>query len=143
VVISIPTESIKFHGVDDQQPVKGKEKKKRNITRAISRLDLEFEPVWAKRYALGVLGVLLLTFLLGWIPMYDILRSLIGTLGLCLIAFSLVLFGYHTLRDREQMFAFTGEELYRKAGIVAAGYVILWIVLEFFLVTTRADIFIS
>jgi len=141
VVISIPKESIKIHGADDGGSEKGK--KSGSSLRAIPRFDLEFEPVLAGRYALGVLGVLLLAFLLGCIPMYDALRSLAGMLGLCLIAFPLVLFGYQTLRDREQMFAFTGEELYRRAGLAAAGYVILWIILEYFLAATRADVFVS
>ena len=110
--------------------------------RVIPRLDLEFDPIQARYCALGVLGVLLLTFLLGCIPMYVSLRSFFGMLGLCLIVFPLVLFGYQTLRDRDEMFAFTGEELYRRAGIVAAGYVVLWIIFECFLSATQADMFV-
>jgi hypothetical protein len=135
--MSIPKESVK--GLDAADPKSGKEKKQDVSNYAIPRFDLEFDPVLAGRYALGVLGVLLLAFLLGCIPMYDILRTLIATLGLCLIAFPLTLFGYQAVRDREQMFAFTGEELYRRAGMAAAGYVLLWIALEYFLAATRAD----
>jgi hypothetical protein len=135
-VISIPTESVKIQSAEGTE--QGNEKKRRLLLRPIQRFDLEFNPVQAKYYALGVGGVLLLTFALGCIPMYAVLRSIFGTLGLCLIAFPLTLFGYQTLRNREQMFAFTGEELCRRAGIVAAGYVILWLGLEYFLAVTRA-----
>ena len=139
-IIEIPKESVKIQGAEETQPGKGKQ---RSRTRVIPRVDMEFNPVWVRCCALGVLGVLLLTFLVGCIPMYDILRALLGTLGLCLIAFPLTLFGYHTLRDREQMFAFTGEELFRRAGMVAAGYVMLWVIMEYFLAATRADVFVS
>ena len=128
-IISIPTESVK---VSDDAPLY-----------AIPRFNLEFNTVQVKRYALGVLGGLLFAFFIGYIPMYAILRSLIGVLGLCLIAYPLTLFGYQTVRDREQIFAFTGEELYRRAGLTAGGYAILWIVFECFLVATQADVFIS
>jgi len=140
-VISIPKETIKIHETDDAESKK--EKKQRVFSQPIQRFDLEFDPAQVKYCGLGVLGVLLLTFLLGCIPMWDMFRSFLGILGLCLVAFPLSLFGYHVLRDREQIFAFTGEELYRWSGIVAAGYVILWISLEFLFVTTRADTLVS
>ena len=139
-IISIPKESVKLQDADGAEQEKAGQ---RDISRAIPRLDMEFAPVLAGRYTLGVLGVLLLTFLLGWVPMYDFLRSFIGVLGLCLIAFPLTLFGYQALRDREQIFAFTGEELYRRAALTAAGYAILWLVFEYFLAATKADIFVS
>ena len=126
-VITIPTESLKL----DVPP------------RAISRFDIEFDPALAGRCALGVLGVLLLAFALGCIPMYYVLRSFLGISGLCLIVFPLVLFGYQTLRDREQIFAFTGEDLYRRAGIAAAGYVVCWLGFEYCLAVTQAGIYIS
>jgi hypothetical protein len=75
--------------------------------------------------------------------MWDIFRSFLGVLGLCLIAFPLVLFGYHALRNRDTMFAYTGEDLYRRAGIVAAGYVVLWLCFECLLATVRASAFVS
>ena len=130
-----------MHGDDDAGSTN--DKKQTMAIRALSRLDMEFDPVLAKYYALGVLGIFLLAFVFGCLPMYDIFRSFVGTLGLFLIAFPLALFGYHALRDREQLFSFTGEELYRRAGLVAAGYVTLWLVLEFVLATTRADIYVS
>ena len=135
--ILIPKELLKLPDTDD---TKSEQEKSQNIAyNVIPRLDMEFDPVLTQRYALGVLGVLLLTFLLGCIPMYDVLRSLIGTLGLCLAAFPLTLFGYQVVRDREQIFAFTGEELYRRTGLAAAGYVILWLCFEWSLAATRAD----
>ena len=140
-VISIPTESLKLPDADDAKS--GKEKGQDFSRSAISRVDWKFDPILARGYALGVLGVMLLAFLLGCIPMYDLLRTLMGTLGLCLIAFPLTLFGYQAVRDREQIFAFTGEELYRRTGMTAAGYVILWIALEYFLAATRADVVFS
>jgi len=128
-VISIPSEPLKLPDTGD-------------AFRTIPQF-MEFDPVLAGRCTLSVLGVLLLTFVLGCIPMYGVLRSLIGTLGLCLIAFPLTLFGYQFARDREQMFALSGEELYRRAGFAAAGYVILWIAFEYSLAATRADVFVS
>jgi len=120
-----------------------KEKKRKNLLRPIPRLDMDFDPVQAKYYALGVGGVLMLTFILGCLPMYDLFRSLSATVLLCLVAFPLTLFGYQVLWDREQFFAFTGEDLYRRAGIAAAGYVILWLVFECFLAATQAGVFVS
>lgn len=136
-VISIPKESVTMHDTDATE--QGKQKKRKQSIRPIPRSDLEFDPVPARNYALGVLGVLLLTFILGCIPMYATLRSVLGTLGLCLVAFPLTLFGYQALRDREQIFAFSGEELYRRSGIVAAGYVILWLGLELFLTAAQGN----
>ena len=139
-IIAIPKESLKIHGGSTGL---GKGKEPKTSVQVIPRFDLECEPVLVLRCVLGVLGVLLLTCLLGWIPMYYVLRSLIAVLGLCLIAFPLTLFGYQTLRDQEQMFAFTGGELYRRVGMTATGYVVLWIILEYFLAAAKADIFVS
>ena len=133
-VISIPKTSVKLHEEETTQP--RRDKKGRIITRPIQRFDLELDPVKAKYYALGVLAVVLLTCLLGWIPMGDTLRSAIGVLGLCLIAFPLTLFGYHFLRDRDKIFFFAGAELYRRTVIVAAGYVFLWLFFEYLLAAT-------
>ena len=140
-IISIPTESLHLQEDNFVNPVKGK--KNKGLLRPFLRIDAQFDPVRTRNYALIVLGVLLATFLLGCVPMYTVLRSLLGTLGLCLIAFPLAIFGYTFVRDREQIFFFSGEELYRRAGIVAAGYVILWLLLEGFLATTRADFCVS
>ena len=140
-IIPIPKETIKIHGDDAAEPKKTD--KKRVIVRPIERLDLEFDPVWVKYGILSVFGVLLLTFLLGCMPMWDIFRSFFGIVGLCLVAFPLVLFGYHVFRDRDEIFAYDGEDLYRRAGIVAAGYVILWLFFESCLAATRAGGFIS
>ena len=140
-IISIPHESVKLPDADETKS--GKETKRNVSLSVIPRYDWEFDPALAGLYALGVLGVLLLAFLFGCIPMYGVLRSLFGTFGLCLIAFPLTLFGYQTLRDREQIFAFTGEELYRRAALAAAGYVILWLTLESVLMATRADVYVS
>ena len=139
--ISIPKEAVTIHGVDGTESKN--EKKQRFISPPIARINRVFDPVQTQYSILGILGVLLLTFLLGCIPMYAVFRSLLGMLGLCLIAFQLVLFGYQCLRDREQIFAFTGEELYCRTGIVAAGYVILWCVFEYCLATTQAEFFIA
>jgi len=140
-VISVPKESVKISEDVAAEPPQGK--KGRIISRPIQRLDLEFDSGRVKYVALSVLGVLLLTFLLGCFPMYAVVRSFFGLLGLCLIAFPLVLFGYHCLRDREQMFAIDDEDLYRRAGITAAGYVLLWVAMEGVLVAMRADVIFS
>ena len=136
-MIEIPKASV---DIQDADKTKGEN---RILTRPIERLGLDFEPLHVKYSILGIVGVLLLTFLIGSIPMYDVVRSLIGILGLCLVAFPLTLFGYHILRDSEQIFAFFGTELYHRVCITAAGYVILWIVMEFFLTVIRANAIIS
>jgi hypothetical protein len=140
-VIAIPTETVKVHGIYDGEPTK---KTKQTISvNPFPRIDWEFDHVLLGRYALIVFGVLLLTFVFGCIPMYAFLRSVIGFLGLCLVAFPLTLFGYESLRDKEIIFAFSGEELYRRAGITAAGYVVLWLVFECFLWAVPGGSFIS
>ena len=136
-MISIPKESVKLHGIDET--VTKHKKHHRVPSRVIPRRNLEFDPIQVRYFALCVLGVLLLAFILGCVPMSLFVRSLLGTLGLCFAAFPLTLFGYHVLRDREQIFAFTGKELYRRTGFAAAGYVIFWIGFEYFLTATHAD----
>jgi len=128
-IIPIPKEPVKIHDDDATGP--------------IQRLKLEFDHDRVKYCTLGVFGVLLLTFLLGCMPMWDFLRSFFGLLGLCLVAFPLVLFGYHVLRNQNQIFAFAGEDLYRRAGIVAGGYAVLWIAFECFLAATLASAFVG
>jgi hypothetical protein len=150
-IIAIPKETVKIRDADDtglKSGGKGRTtslpaSRHRAARQPISRLDSEFDPVQTTYYSLAVLGVLLLASLLGWIPMYAALRSFVGVLGLCLIALPLTVFGYHALRDMDQMFSFTGVELYRRAGIAAAGYIIFWLALEGFLAATRADILVS
>jgi hypothetical protein len=135
-ILTVPAESVKLHDTDTTEPDKTKKQNRRS--RPIPHIDLAFDPIQAKYYALAVFGVLLLAFLLGCIPMYAAFRSFLGIVGLCLVAFPLTLFGYQTIRDQDQIFFLTGEELYRRAGIVAAGYVILWLGLECFLSATQA-----
>ena len=138
-VISIPKEAVKMYDDDEVASKKGNGQNSR--PRPISRLDIDLDPRLVGRYAAVVLGVLLLAFMLGCIPMYTTFRTFIGVVGLCLVAFPLTLFGYQVMRDREVMFAFTGNELYRRSGIVAAGYVFLWFGFEYFLAIMQADVF--
>jgi len=140
-VISIPKEAVKVHGIEDTESKN--DDNQRVISSPITRITMDFDPVLAKHYAFGVLGVLTLAFLLGCVPMYAVFRLLLGTLGLCFAAFPLVLFGYHFIRDREEIFTFTSEELSRRAGIVTAGYVVLWFGFEYCLAATQADLFIA
>ena len=142
-IISIPKESVKIHGIDNIGTGKGKGSKHNDLLHPFPRLNVDLEPVQVGRYALIVLSVLLLTFVLGCIPMYNVLRLMVGTAGLCFVAFPLTLFGYRVLLDREQIFVLTGTELYSRIGIVATGYVILWCGFEYFLVTSQANVFIS
>jgi len=142
-IISIPNDTVKIHGQEGAETEPPKEAKQRVFSQPIQQLDIEWNLDQIKYSTLGLFGVLLLTFLLGCMPMYAVVRLLFGILGLSLIAFPLVLFGYHLLRDREQIFAFSGMDLYRRAGIAAAGYVILWIVLESFLAVMHAGVMLS
>jgi hypothetical protein len=140
-IIEIPKESVKLHESDAVKSGKGK--KQRTSIQVIPRADWQIDPVLAKQYAWGVLGVLVLTFLFGCIPMYAFIRSFFGMLGLCLIAFPLTLFGYHAARDRDEMFTFSSDELYQRVGITAVGYVILWFAIEYCLAATKANVPIS
>ena len=139
--ISIPKESVKMHSADET--VSGKGKKRNLLVRPLSRIEMVVDSVHAGYYVSGILGVLLLAFIFGTLPMYDALRTIIGLLGLGLVAFPLTLFGYQTIRDRELMFAFTGKELYCRTGITAAGYVILWVSLERLLIAIKAEVSVS
>ena len=130
-----------MHGSEDEETAKSK---RDSLLRPLPRPDdWEFEPVQTRRMALCVLGGLLLTVGLGCLPMPGVLRSFVGMVGLCLVAFPLTLFGYRVMLDRDHLFAFVGEELYRRVGIVAVGYVLLWLCLEYFLVATKAEGFVS
>ena len=130
-----------MHGEEDEGTAK-KDQRDR-LLRPLPRLDWEFEPVQARRAAWCVLGGLVLAAGLGCLPMPGVLRIFFGMMGLCLVAFPLTLFGYRIVLDRDHLFAFVGEELYRRAGIVAGGYVFLWLCLEYFLMAARAEGFVS
>ena len=139
--LSIPKGSVHMHGEEDGETAK--KSKRDSLFQPLPRLDWKFEPTQARRVAWYVLGGLLLAVGLGCLPMPGVLRSLCGIIGLCLVAFPLTLFGYWVMLDREHLFAFVGEELYRRAGIVAVGYVLLWLCLEYCLMATRAEGFVS
>ncbi|MDR0520891.1 MAG: hypothetical protein LBH00_03450 [Planctomycetaceae bacterium] len=109
----------------------------------IPRLSSDVDPIKAGRLALAVLGIVLLTFLLGMIPMPMVLRSFLGIIGLSAVSFPLVFAGYHILKDREQLLVFTESGLLRQTGLTAAGYVLIWLVFEYFLSASRADVFLG
>jgi hypothetical protein len=77
-IISIPKESVSFHGMDEAETQR--RNKRKLLLRPIERLDWEVDPIQVRNYALGVLGVLVVVFVLGCIPMYTALRAFFGIL---------------------------------------------------------------
>jgi hypothetical protein len=140
-IISIPDAPVRMH--DTEEGELEKHGGQRALYRPIPRIDMDFDLVQTGQYALSVVSILFFTVGLGWISMPVTLRSLLGFAGLCAVAFPLTLFGYQVMRDREQLFIFTGRELYRRAAITAASYVFLWIVFEYMLITSGAEAVVS
>lgn len=130
-IINIPKAAVKIHGAEEFDQG-GKTATGRSILKPIERLDTDFNPVRAGLIALGTLVVFMLAFFVGRMDMSLATRDWVGLIGLLLLSFPLSLFGYQVLRDREQLFVVSGEELYKKTGLCALAYVALWVLFESF-----------
>jgi len=138
-IINIPKAEVKIHAPDEFAQG-GKTAQGKSILKPIARIDMDFNPTRAVLVTGGTLVVVLLAWLLGRMELSVGTRDLIGIVGLFLIGFPLSLFGYYVMRDREELFVLTGEELNKKAAICAAAYAGLWILYEAFSWYMSADI---
>ncbi|MDR1964691.1 MAG: hypothetical protein LBQ50_13010 [Planctomycetaceae bacterium] len=139
-VINIPKAAVKIHGAEEFEQG-GKTVTGKLILKPISRLEMDFDPIYAGFCALAVLLVYGFTWLLGVMVTSTGTRDVIGGIGVFFIAFPLSLFGYQVLRDREQLFMLTGSDLYRKTGMSAVVYAVLWILFEILIWYMSADFF--
>jgi hypothetical protein len=141
-VINIPKASVKIHGVEEidaGKKVGDVNASGHTVLQPISRLEIGFNIKEVPRYLLATFGVFLFAFLVGVIVPRGLILNIIGVVGLCAIAFPVSLLGYQLLRDREELFMLTGEDLYKTTGICAAVYVVVWIIFEIFLWYMRVD----
>jgi hypothetical protein len=138
-IINIPKAAVKIHGAEEFDQG-GKTVTGKLILKPISRLEMDFDPVYAVFCTIGVLIIYLLTHFINFLSFSAGIGNALGFIGIFLIAFPLSLFGYQVLRDREQLFMLTGIDLYKKTGICAAIYAVLWIIYEIFLWYMSADV---
>ena len=138
-IINIPKAEVKIH-TPDEFAQGGKTSQGKLLLKPIARIDVNFNPTRAVWVAGGALVVVLLAWLLGRMELSVGTRDLIGGIGLLLIGFPLSLFGYYVMRDREELFILTGEELNKKTAICAAAYAVLWILYETFAWYMSADL---
>jgi hypothetical protein len=138
-VINIPKAAVKIHGAEEFEQG-GKTATGKLILKPISRLNMDFDPVYAGFCAIIVLAVYGLTLFFGSLITSVAVRDFIGGVGVFLLAFPLSLFGYQVLRDREQLFMLTGYDLYKKTAISAIIYAVLWILFETFIWQISADV---
>lgn len=136
-IIAIPKEQVKVH-VPEEFSAGGKTVKGGQILKPIERVGGGF--VWSHfLYAsLIVLAVLIVAVLLGRIGISRTLLDGLGVIGTFGVAFPIAIYGYLTIRDREELFIWTGMDLYRRAAYCASAYGMLWIVLEMVLWYTSA-----
>ncbi len=128
-VINIPKAEVKIHAPEDFAGG-GKTTQGKLILKPIERIDMDFRPRQAALAVGGVAVVFLLAAVLGRMELSLGTKDLLGIVGLLLIAFPLSLFGYYVMRDREELFVLSGQELYQKAAICAGSYAVLWILFE-------------
>ncbi|MDR0336581.1 MAG: zinc-ribbon domain-containing protein [Planctomycetaceae bacterium] len=138
-VISIPKASVKIHGAEEFEQG-GKTATGKLLLKPISRLEMDFDPIYAGFCTLAVLVIYGLTWIFGSVITSVGARDLIGVIGVFLLAFPLSLFGYQILRDREQLFMLTGSDLYKKTAVSAIVYAVLWILFEIFIWQMNADL---
>lgn len=138
-VIDIPKGTVKIQGAEDFEHG-GRSATGKILLKPIERIQMDFDPTQAGKMSAAVVGVLLLTFFLGYSGLSVGILNLIGTLGLFLVSFPLVLFGNQVLRDREQLFMLTGRDLYQKVAVGALAYGLIWLLYEGTLWYLSADL---
>ncbi|MDR3233792.1 MAG: hypothetical protein LBT46_09055 [Planctomycetaceae bacterium] len=135
-VIQIPKAPVKIQGL--QGVGYGGTKADRPFLKPLERIVPDFDVQNASWYAVAAFCIFLAAFFVGCISMPQGVRSGIAFFGLILLAFPLSLFGFQVMRNKEQLFIYTGWDLYRRTGIAALGYVLLWLIFEYFLQYSNA-----
>ena len=134
-IIDIPKEQVKVHAPDEFASG-GKTVKGRKILQPLTRLNTEFKIqhiLWAVG---GMLAVLLLTAILGYLKLGS---NILGLIGLILIAFPLVYAGQRLLQDADDLLLLEMPEIRRKCAICAGAYVLLWVCFEFLVSYMQVD----
>lgn len=130
-IINIPKETVKIYEPDEFQSG-GKTVKGRAILKPIDRkVAVIGGREWAIM-AISIVGVFALTMLVGRfsssIGVWGVRAiAALGTLG---VAFGTSIFGYVLLRSGDELEYHEGPELYKRAGLCAGTYTLLWILFE-------------
>jgi hypothetical protein len=138
-IIEIPKAAVVIHGIEPASPYSGGNLRTKRIPiKPLERIVDDFDVKHAAVYAASAFGVFLAAVIVGLLSLSVGTRSVLGLFGLLVSVYPLSLFGYQVLRDHEQLFIYTGVDLHRRTGLTALGYVILWIIFEYFLQYTNA-----
>jgi hypothetical protein len=138
--IEIPKAPVKIHGLEGSE-YGAKDRFGNPTLKPLERIVSDFDVQNTLLYAAASICVLITAFFIGCMTMSTGFRSGIAFLGLALLSFPLSLFGYQVMRNKDQLFIYTGTDLYRRTGLTALGYVILWLVFEYFLQYANVGIF--
>ncbi len=130
-IINIPKESVKIHEPDEFQ-AGGKTIKGRAI---LKPLDRQVAVIGAREWcivALFAVGIFGLAMLVGrFSPSIGVwgVRG-IAVLGMVGVAFGTSIFAYILLRSGDELEYHEGPELYKRAGLCAGAYTLLWVIFE-------------
>jgi len=132
-MIAIPKEKVKIHAPDDF-PSGGKTIKGRAILKPIDRKVAVIGGAEWGIALLCVVGAIGLALLVNYfyasknIGRWSV--DVIASFGAVAVAFGTSIFGYILLRSGDELEYHEGEELYKRAGLCAAAYSLLWILWE-------------
>jgi hypothetical protein len=128
-IIEIPKEEVKIHAPDeavrDGKAVVGGV----NIA-PLERVTRDFDVEHAKRAAGIVAALLFVSLILGFFRIPATFLDVVGGLCVIVIGVPVALYGYLTFLDRETLFVWTGNDLYKRSAVCGAAYGILWIIME-------------
>ncbi|HBT76776.1 MAG TPA: hypothetical protein DEB39_07585 [Planctomycetaceae bacterium] len=128
-IIDIPKEQVKVHAPEDEAAA-GKAVKGGATVRPLERIGRDFDIRRFYYAAGGTVLLLFLTAILGHIGLPVVVRNVLGALGLLAIGVPIAMYGYWTIRDREDLFLWSGRELYQRCAFCGGGYALLWIAME-------------
>ena len=130
-LINIPKETVRIHEPDEFQSG-GKTAKGRAV---LKPLDRKVAAIGGREWAIMavcVVGVFALTLLVGRfstsIGVWGV--RAIAVLGMLGVAFGTSIFGYILLRSGDELEYHEGPDLYKRAGLCAGCYALLWLMFE-------------
>lgn len=137
-IIDIPKEKVKIHAPEEARATGGKSPTTgRPSSRPLSRVGVTFK-LREFYYVLGASALLLLLALVLGLVLPQVVRNVLGALALIALSVPIAMYGYLTVRDPEDLFIWSGRDLYRRSALCGGGYAFLWILMEILIWYTGA-----